>query len=148
MSRPLSSPAPVPRALEIRIRGVVQGVGFRPFVHRLALRWGVRGWVRNEAGSVRILAEADGACLDGFLSGLESEAPPLSRIDSLEAAPAAGTGASDFRVLPSDVAPVGRLPVSPDVAVCPSCADELHDPSNRRYRYPFVTCTDCGPRFT
>jgi hydrogenase maturation protein HypF len=149
-----TSPARVPalpeafRALELRIRGVVQGVGFRPFVHRLALRHDVRGWVRNEAGSVHILAEGEDAALEAFVQGLRSDAPPLARIDDLEVAPAAWTGADAFQVLGSDDAPRGRLPVSPDVALCSACAAELHDPSDRRFRYPFITCTDCGPRFT
>ncbi|HSW31828.1 MAG TPA: carbamoyltransferase HypF [Longimicrobiales bacterium] len=149
-----ASPAPAPstpeafRALELRIRGVVQGVGFRPFVHRLALRHGVRGWVKNEAGSVHILAEGEDASLEAFVQGLRSDAPPLARIDGMEVAPAAWTGADAFQVLGSDLAPRGRLPVSPDVALCAACAAELHDPSDRRFRYPFITCTDCGPRFT
>jgi hydrogenase maturation protein HypF len=136
------------RAVEVRIRGVVQGVGFRPFVHRLALEHGVRGWVRNEAGVVRIRAEADGFALEPFLAGLRTQAPPLAHIDTLDVAPTSWSGVTDFRVLASDVAPSGRLPVSPDVAVCAACEAELRDPSNRRYRYPFITCTDCGPRFT
>jgi len=140
--------SPAPRALEVLIRGVVQGVGFRPFVHRLALRHGIRGWVRNEAGAVRIRAEGNDAALASFIDGLRTEAPPLSRIDALDATAAEWLDAEDFQVHSSDVAPVGRLPVSPDVAVCPACASELHDPTDRRYRYPFITCTDCGPRFT
>lgn len=152
MATPFRSSAPVPppasRAVEVRIRGVVQGVGFRPFVHRLALRHGVTGWVRNEAGSVRLLAEGRDDDLAAFLAGLRGEAPPLARLDAVEVTPAVWTGADGFEVLASDVAPLGRLPVSPDVALCPACAAELHDPANRRYRYPFITCTDCGPRFT
>jgi hydrogenase maturation protein HypF len=136
------------RAIEVHIRGVVQGVGFRPFVHRLALEHGVHGWVRNEAGSVRILAEGDDSALQPFLEMLRTQAPPLTRIDTLDVAPARWSGTPDFQVLVSDAAPSGRLPVSPDVAVCPACAAELRDPGNRRYRYPFITCTDCGPRFT
>ncbi|MHB1193319.1 MAG: carbamoyltransferase HypF [Longimicrobiales bacterium] len=149
-----TSPAPAPpspeapRALELRIRGVVQGVGFRPFVHRLALRHGVRGWVKNEAGSVHVLAEGEEAALQDFVRGLSSDAPPLARIDEMEVSAAALTGADAFQVVRSDLAPRGRLPVSPDVALCPACAAELHDPSDRRFRYPFITCTDCGPRFT
>jgi hydrogenase maturation protein HypF len=135
-------------ALEVRIHGVVQGVGFRPFVHRLALRHGIRGWVRNEAGAVRIQAEGTDTALSSFVEDLGTQAPPLTRIDALDAVATIPTGAVDFRVLVSDTTPAGRLPVSPDVAVCPKCAAELHDPSNRRYRYPFITCTDCGPRFT
>ncbi|MCG6955996.1 MAG: carbamoyltransferase HypF [Gemmatimonadetes bacterium] len=149
-------PLPVPthgarasgRAVEVRIRGVVQGVGFRPFVHRLALRRGVRGWVRNEAGAVHIVAEGDDLALTRFLEALRAEAPPLSRIDDLEVTQAPWSGVTGFQVMASDVAPSGRLPVSPDVAMCPACEVELRDPANRRYRYPFITCTDCGPRFT
>jgi hydrogenase maturation protein HypF len=148
--------APVPtapdpqktRTVEARIRGVVQGVGFRPFVHRLAIRHGLAGWVRNEAGAVRLVAQGAQADVESFLGGLSAELPPLARIDTLEVEETRPRPLDGFRVLASDVAPVGRLPVSPDVAICPSCEAELLDPSNRRYRYPFITCTDCGPRFT
>ncbi len=139
---------PASKAVEVRIRGVVQGVGFRPFVHRLALHHGICGWVRNEAGAVRIQAEGIDAALASFVEDLTHQAPPLARIIALDVAPTRWSGADGFRVLVSDVTPAGRLPVSPDVAVCPKCAAELQDPSNRRYRYPFITCTDCGPRFT
>jgi hydrogenase maturation protein HypF len=134
--------------VEVRIRGVVQGVGYRPFVHRMAIRHDITGWVRNEAGAVRILAEGEDEALSAFIESLRTEAPPLTRIDTLDTMPVLRRGAEDFRVLASDLESTGRLPVSPDVAVCPACAAELHDPSNRRHRYPFVTCTDCGPRFT
>jgi hydrogenase maturation protein HypF len=127
---------------------VVQGVGFRPFVHRLAIRHGVRGWVKNEAGAVHILAEGEEAALQEFVRGLRSDAPPLARIDDMEVGAAAFTGADAFQVVRSDLAPRGRLPVSPDVGLCEACAVELRDPSDRRFRYPFITCTDCGPRFT
>ena len=136
------------QAREVRITGVVQGVGFRPFVHRMALRHGIVGWVRNEAGVVRILAQGPEGAVDAFLRDVRAEAPPLARIDAVEVTDAPGEALDGFRVLTSETAPEGRLPVSPDVAICPSCAAELHDPSNRRYRYPFITCTDCGPRFT
>jgi hydrogenase maturation protein HypF len=135
-------------ALEISVRGVVQGVGFRPFVHRLALELGLTGWVRNEAGSVRILAQGARRNLERFVSDLAERAPPLARIDAIEVRAEARRASTDFRVVPSDLASEGRLPVSPDVAVCPTCLAELEDPGNRRYRYPFITCTDCGPRFT
>ena len=93
-------------------------------------------------------AEGSADALEGFTRGLRDEAPPLARIDALDVTSADPDGAPDFRVLDSDLAPVGRLPVSPDVALCAACAAELHDPADRRYRYPFITCTDCGPRFT
>ncbi len=135
-------------ALEITLRGVVQGVGFRPFVHRLALDLGLAGWVRNEAGAVRILAEGPRDSLERFRSALQQDAPPLARIDGMEVREKVSQESSEFRILPSDLATDGRLPVSPDIAVCSACLAELHDPRNRRYRYPFITCTDCGPRFT
>jgi hydrogenase maturation protein HypF len=145
-------PAPTaPSATEIReilIQGVVQGVGFRPFVHRLALRQGITGWVRNEAGAVRVRAQGHVGDLETFTRALRVEAPPLARIDRLESQEASGPGLDHFRVEASSVEPAGRLPVSPDVAMCPACEAELLDPSNRRFRYPFITCTDCGPRFT
>ena len=136
---PAGTPRREARALEICITGVVQGVGFRPFVHRLAMRHGVTGWVRNEAGSVRILAEGEGTALAAFNEGLRREAPPLARIDRLETTEAARQGLGDFRVLLSDSASPGRLPVAPDVSVCPACAAEMRDPANRRFRYPFIT---------
>ena len=139
---------PALQALDVRVQGVVQGVGFRPFVHRTAIRRGIAGWVRNEAGSVRILAEGSTEALDSFLSDLEANAPPLCRIDRLGTDPTRARGLQGFRVVASDVQAVGRLPVSPDVAVCDACAEELADPDDRRFRYPFITCTDCGPRFT
>ncbi|MCJ7629506.1 MAG: carbamoyltransferase HypF, partial [Longimicrobiales bacterium] len=115
---------------------------------RLALELGLTGWVRNEAGSVRILAQGAKGSLDRFVSTLRDRPPPLARIDSIETREEAPGDWVDFRVAPSTLAADGRLPVSPDVAMCPACLIELQDPDNRRYRYPFITCTDCGPRFT
>jgi hydrogenase maturation protein HypF len=126
---------------------VVQGVGFRPFVHRLALRHGLSGRVRNEGGEVSARVEGETASLEAFVDGLRAEAPPLARIDGLEAVPAEPGGLAGFRVVPSEDRG-GRQPVSPDVSTCPACEAELLDPTDRRHRYPFVTCTDCGPRYT
>jgi len=136
------------RAVEIRVRGVVQGVGFRPFVHRLAIRHRLAGWVRNEAGAVRVVGQGAPDEVEAFVTALQTELPPLARIDSLDVTESDPLPLEGFRVIASDVAPVGRLPVSPDVAICASCEKELLDPNDRRYKYPFVTCTDCGPRFT
>jgi len=135
-------------AVEISVGGVVQGVGFRPFVHRLAVRHGLSGWVRNEAGAVRLIAQGAGAQVRAYLAALPTELPPLARIDELVARDVPCGPLEGFRVVPSDVAPVGRLPISADVAMCASCEQELIDPFDRRSRYPFITCTDCGPRFT
>lgn len=135
-------------ALEVEVHGVVQGVGFRPFVHRLALRHALDGWVRNESGAVRIEIEGPVARLDRFVEELRSEAPPLARIDELVTRVAVPRNPSGFEVLASLTGSLGRQPVSPDVAPCDACIRELLDPADRRYRYPFITCTDCGPRFT
>jgi len=135
-------------AVEITVTGVVQGVGFRPWVHRLAIRHRLDGWVRNEAGAVRIVAQGSPMEVEGFLTALQTELPPLARIHALDLSEIEPQPLEGFRVVASDVAQVGRLPVSPDVAICASCEQELLDPTNRRFRYPFITCTDCGPRFT
>ena len=135
------------QGLRVHVTGVVQGVGFRPFVHRLALDSGLAGWVRNESGEVFLEIEGPADSLEAFLTRLRAEAPVLARIDGLETEPVPARGIEGFRVLES-VATGGRLPVSPDVATCEPCLDELFDPDDRRYRYPFITCTDCGPRYT
>jgi hydrogenase maturation protein HypF len=135
-------------ALRVRVRGQVQGVGFRPFVHRLALRHGLGGWVRNESGAVEIEVEGGDTELAKFLRGLKQEAPPLARIEELRAEPCAPAGNDRFSIVESVAGAEGRLPVPPDSALCAACEAELFDPSDRRHRYPFITCTDCGPRFT
>jgi hydrogenase maturation protein HypF len=136
------------RAVEISIGGIVQGVGFRPFVHRLALRHGLSGWVRNESGAVRLIVQGARTQVDDFVAALPMELPPLARIDEIAVRDVPCGPLEGFRVVPSELAPVGRLPVSADVAMCAACEQELLDPFDRRSRYPFITCTDCGPRFT
>jgi hydrogenase maturation protein HypF len=135
-------------ARRIRVSGTVQGVGFRPFVHRLAARLGIRGWVRNTSRMVEISAEGEAARLDAFIAALRSEAPPLARIDSLEWDPVPPAGHSAFEIRPSAPDPDAFQPVSPDIAICPDCERELFDPNDRRYLYPFINCTNCGPRLT
>lgn len=135
-------------AREVAVRGVVQGVGFRPFVHRLADRYDLAGWVRNESGAVRIRIEGPSRELDAFTEALQTELPPLARIDGCSSSGVEPDGLRSFQVIESETRGVGRLPVSPDVATCDRCEAELRDPQNPRYRYPFITCTDCGPRFT
>lgn len=136
------------RALRVQVRGQVQGVGFRPFVHRLAIRHGLGGWVRNESGAVEIEIEGGEAELAKFLRGLKQEAPPLARIEEVRAVPCVPAGCERFSIVGSIVRTDERLPVPPDTALCAACEAELFDPADRRYRYPFITCTDCGPRFT
>lgn len=135
-------------ALRLHVTGVVQGVGFRPFVHRLAVRYGLSGWVRNASGDVEIEVEGAAPDLAEFVRGLREEAPPLARVAGVREQPAAPAGRRGFAILPSAMAPDRRQPVPPDVAICAACEAELVDPANRRYRYPFITCTDCGPRFS
>ncbi|HXK43646.1 MAG TPA: carbamoyltransferase HypF, partial [Anaerolineae bacterium] len=136
------------RALRISITGVVQGVGFRPFVYNLARRLGVRGWVLNHSGGVDIEAEAAPETLTAFLAALRAEAPPLARIASLEATPIPSNGYTTFEIRHSEAQEGRFVLISPDVATCPDCLRELFDPADRRYRYPFINCTNCGPRFT
>lgn len=136
------------RALRISITGVVQGVGFRPFVYNLARRLGVRGWVLNHSGGVDIEAEAAPETLTAFLAALRAEAPPLAHIASLEATPIPSNGYTTFEIRHSEAQEGRFVLISPDVATCPDCLRELFDPADRRYRYPFINCTNCGPRFT
>ncbi len=135
-------------ALELSVTGMVQGVGFRPFVHRLAVKHGLAGWVRNEAGEVRVLIEGSDASVRQFIDSLSSDAPPLARIDSLAVETLTPEALTEFRIVASTDAADRRSLVSPDVAICEACLAELTDPTNSRFRYPFITCTDCGPRFT
>ncbi len=136
------------RALRAHVAGVVQGVGFRPFVHRLANRLELAGTVLNSSGDVVIHVEGREENLSAFVPALRLEAPPLARIDALETEFVQVLGLQGFAILPSIDDPGGRQPVSPDVALCAACERELFEHNNRRYRYPFITCTDCGPRFT
>lgn len=135
-------------ACRVSVKGVVQGVGFRPFVHRLAIRHRLDGWVRNAPGEVALGLEGEGGELEAFLAELRSEAPRLAVIESLAVEWTAPEGLAGFVIEASADQPGVRLPVPPDVALCPACEAELLDPMNRRYQYPFITCTDCGPRYT
>ncbi|MGO9777475.1 MAG: carbamoyltransferase HypF [Terracidiphilus sp.] len=130
------------------IRGVVQGVGFRPFVYRLALEEGLAGCVGNDTDGVTIDIEGPEEHVAAFLARLRSEQPPMARIDSVTVSELVVTGDAEFRIVASEV--VGRVStgIPADAATCPDCRRELLDPNDRRYRYPFLNCTNCGPRFT
>ncbi|HEY7061104.1 MAG TPA: carbamoyltransferase HypF [Chloroflexota bacterium] len=132
----------------IHVRGTVQGVGFRPFVYRLAARHGLAGWVCNRSGDVAIEVEGPPAALSVFRDALQAEAPPLARIDAVGVLDVPPTGAREFAILASQAEPGAAQPVPPDTAPCADCLRELDDPAERRYRYPFTNCTNCGPRFT
>lgn len=132
-------------AVRIRVTGVVQGVGFRPFVWRLANELELAGWVRNDASGVEIHAE--GNALDAFVARLKSEAPPLARVDAVSVAAVAPTGCAGFAIAESGGGRVTTA-IGHDTATCPDCLAELFNPRNRRYRHAFITCTHCGPRYT
>jgi len=136
---------------QIHITGVVQGVGFRPFVYQLATRAQLRGWVANTSSGVDIEIEGDLDVLDAFMRALENEKPPLARIDSIHAHDVASNGDArfeGFEIRASVPQPGAFQPISPDISICPDCLRELFDPNDRRYLYPFINCTNCGPRFT
>ena len=132
----------------IDINGIVQGVGFRPFVYKLAQACGIRGWVNNFSGGVHIDAEGTEKSVSEFLRRLKEEKPPLSGIDSFSAKRAEPVGYSGFEIRESSASSVPSAFISADIAVCEDCLHEMNEPANRRYRYPFINCTNCGPRFT
>ncbi|MDD3936951.1 carbamoyltransferase HypF [Rhodoferax sp.] len=131
----------------IRVTGVVQGVGFRPFVWRLAQQLALNGWVRNDAQGVEILAQGLRSGLAELVQRLRLEAPPLARVDAVQTQDMVAGPCAAFRILPSQSGQAATA-IGPDVAVCADCLDKLFDPSNRRWRHAFITCTHCGPRFT
>jgi hydrogenase maturation protein HypF len=134
--------------LKLTVRGAVQGVGFRPFIYRLATSAGLTGWVNNSAQGVFIEVEGPRAALETFLLRLESEKPPRSSIQSLEASWLDPVGYAAFEIRPSEPGGAKTALVLPDIATCPDCLAEIFDPHNRRYGYPFTNCTNCGPRFS
>lgn len=133
--------------LHFLIEGIVQGVGFRPFVHRQAARLGLRGWARNTAAGLELELEGPEAALADFQNILHTAPPPLAVIEEVQAQPVPPTGQKGFVILPSREGAAATL-ISPDLAPCPACLAEMNDPQGRRYRYPFINCTDCGPRFS
>jgi len=132
----------------VRVEGIVQGVGFRPFVHALAGRLGLAGLVGNDAGGVFVEVEGAAETVERFLEALATEAPPLAVIERMTATPLPPTGIRGFAIAPSEAGGERQTLVSPDTATCEDCLRELADPADRRYRYPFINCTNCGPRFT
>ena len=135
----------------IVVRGVVQGVGFRPFVYRLATRWRLAGWVRNDGDGVVVEIDGAAADRDGFVAALRCLAPPLADIHRIERSGLPAAGASReaaFRIVRSAGGRGNRALIPPDVATCADCLRELGDPDDRRFGYPFLNCTGCGPRYT
>lgn len=138
----------VRKLARVSVCGVVQGVGFRPFVYRLARDYKLDGWVRNTSGKVEIEVEGDESSLYKFVADLEVKAPPMARIEHVEASYHAPAGLNGFTITGSRAEAGQYQLVSPDIATCPDCLREIFDPADRRYRYPFTNCTNCGPRFT
>lgn len=135
-------------AYRLTVTGVVQGVGFRPFVHRLARRHGLVGEVTNVAGEVEIVVQGGGRQLDGFVVALVREAPALARIDDVRVATTRPVARAGFTIAASRDPGGRRQPVPPDAAICEACEAELFASDNRRFHHPFITCTECGPRAT
>jgi hydrogenase maturation protein HypF len=134
--------------LRVHITGIVQGVGFRPFVYNLAKHHNLKGWVKNTSAGVDIEVDGEKDSLDLFLQQLRAEAPPLSLIDEFSASFQPANGFRALEILHSEALEGAFQPISPDVAICADCLRELFDPNDRRYHYPFINCTNCGPRFT
>jgi len=133
-------------AVRIRVAGIVQGVGYRPFVWRLAQELGILGWVRNDARGVEIHAEAGDVA--GFVARLKTEAPPLARVDAVTATSAATEAHDAFVIAHTDGNGSAATAIGPDSAVCGDCLADIFDPKSRRWRYAFTNCTNCGPRYT
>ncbi|MFP5068181.1 carbamoyltransferase HypF [Pseudonocardia nantongensis] len=148
MSTPANAPVRQAQRRVVRVTGIVQGVGFRPFVHRLATGLALSGTVGNDEHGVLIEVEGPVEALDELVREVRERPPPLAAVSAVEVVPVPARGGSGFTIAPS--VETGRAPtrVPPDTATCADCVAELFDPADRRYRHPFVNCTNCGPRFT
>lgn len=141
------------RHVHIHVTGIVQGVGMRPFVYRGAMAHGICGWVLNAGDGVHIEAHAPADALDAFVAALSEHAPAAARVEHVEVVDLAANGwdtanEQGFRIVASQDQTAHTTLVSPDIATCDDCLRELFDPADRRYHYPFINCTNCGPRFT
>jgi len=135
--------------VQILVRGIVQGVGFRPYVFSLARRRALTGRVFNNTTGVLIDVEGDASAVEGFINELKSNPPPLALIESIEQSPNLDlANYPDFLIVESEASGEMFMPISADISTCADCLREMFDPQNRRYRYPFINCTACGPRFT
>ena len=136
------------RSVQVEVQGAVQGVGFRPYVYRLATALGLNGWVRNSSQGVAIQIEGTPQVLETFLQRLTTEPPPRAVIRQVTSTPLTPQGHSAFTILPSEDMGAKIVAVLPDIATCAACLQELFDPHDRRYLYPFINCTNCGPRYS
>src|ERR1035438_5647322 len=138
----------MPERVQVRLRGIVQGVGFRPFVYNLAQRLKLAGYVLNDSSGLIAEVEGEGAAIEAFLEALGTEHPPLAWIQDRAVTSVPPTGDGEFRIRPS-VAETGKFAlISPDIATCAACLADCTDPGNRRFGYAFTNCTNCGPRYT
>ena len=147
-TRRRSRPAPHMKALSLHITGIVQGVGFRPFVYNLAIDQGLNGWVLNASDGVYTVVEGDAATVEAFPQAIRDLAPVMAVVETIVAEEVEPEGFRDFSIRASRAEEGAMTLVSPDIATCPECTAELSSPGDRRYRYPFINCTNCGPRFT
>ncbi|HEY1507837.1 MAG TPA: acylphosphatase, partial [Solirubrobacteraceae bacterium] len=136
------------RRARARVQGTVQGVGFRPFVHRLAGELELAGYVLNDARGVVLEVEGTAEAVASFLARVQADAPPLAVVERVVVEDRAPAGDVGFEIRASPAGEPADVPVTPDSATCDDCLRELRDPADRRYRYPFINCTNCGPRFT
>src|SRR5688500_994484 len=132
----------------LRIRGIVQGVGFRPFIFKLAQRYGLTGSVMNSPEGVEITIEGSAGVIQAFVSELRERPPSAARIDEVSEERLAPFGLTEFKIHESDQTGRPSTLLSPDLPVCDDCVRELFDPSDRRFRYPYINCANCGPRFS
>src|SRR5690606_19448089 len=132
----------------VLVQGIVQGVGFRPTVYGYAHKHGLTGWILNSAHGVEIEVHGDPQRLEAFLQELREKPPLRAQIDAFEVSDVPAKHFESFEIIASQDNPKDFLPVSPDLNSCPDCLRELFDPTNRRFRYPFINCTNCGPRFS
>jgi hydrogenase maturation protein HypF len=138
----------MPSALSIRVRGIVQGVGFCSFVYRLARTHKLAGWVLNGEEGVQIFLEGENARLDAFLPDLRAQAPPAARISEIDTTNVEPKGFHGFTIRESERRHRPTVRISPDLPVCDECVAELFDPSNPRHQYPYINSTNCGPRYS
>src|SRR3984957_15023285 len=144
----LTRPDAATRAVRLRITGVVQGVGFRPFVYRIARANGIAGWVLNGEDGVHVTAEGSAESVELFIEAVRSSPPPAARVATFEITSVDATGFDAFEIRESAGGEAPTVRISPDLAVCDDCLRELFDPNDRRFGYPYINCTNCGPRYS
>ena len=144
----LTTSSSINSSTEISVKGIVQGVGFRPFIYNLAQEYGLKGTVSNSEAGVVIHVDGHTKSINSFISDIRTKAPPISKIIKINSKPCNPTGEKGFNIISSSKLKAVATLISPDVAACPDCLNEMFNTMDRRYRYPFINCTNCGPRYT